>query len=398
MLRTVFLLRRPLLLLRKQPVVVTNHSNFIKRTFHLRVCLCAQDSPSVEVSHSHPSLHKLVKKIVDGVETNFPVKQNIKNDLAQLWAARIKLVEDLEQLEKELSKETNEEMKMLADEEKSNFYNEIKDIDSQMVDLLLPSSTLSSKSLFLEVTAGVGGQEAMLFAADMVQMYQGFLQHSGWEFDILELDKSDIGGIRHGSISVSGRGAYEVLCLEAGVHRVQRVPKTEKSGRMHTSTVTVAVLAQPSEIEVVISPKDLKIETKRATGAGGQHVNTTDSAVRIVHLPSGVAVECQSERSQIQNRSLAMQKLRAKLYQMQLDTQEADTKSTRKQQVGSSFRSEKIRTYNFPQDRVTDHRIGKTVHNIRGFLEGGEILSELVEELMARKREEDVKSFFNSLD
>ncbi|KAF4518848.1 hypothetical protein B566_EDAN006699 [Ephemera danica] len=265
---------------------------------------------------------------------------------------------------------------------------------------LLPekSQDHDPNSLVLEVTAGVGGQEAMLFAAELLDMYQGYIAYRGWEHDRAEIDLSELGGLRHGTLSVNGRDCFTDLRQEGGVHRVQRVPKTEKSGRLHTSTVTVAVLPQPSEVAITLNPKDLKIETKRSSGAGGQHVNTTDSCVRLTYLPTGMVVECQTERSQVQNKAKAMQWLRARLFQQKLETQQADIRGNRKQQVGSSFRSEKIRTYNFPQDRVTDHRVGVTMHNLKGFMtDGGEPLYDLHTQLKILENREQFKLFLNSL-
>lgn len=226
-------------------------------------------------------------------------------------------------------------------------------------------------SLILEVNAGVGGQEAMLFASELHDMYCNYIEHKRWTIDSIQLDTTELGGMRQSSLIVIGPDAYDFLKYEAGVHRVQRIPATEKSGRIHTSTVSVAVIPRPDDMDITINSRDLKIETKRASGAGGQHVNTTDSAVRIVHLPTGVAVECQTERSQIKNKELAMKKLQAKLLQQQMEVDFASTNATRKSQIGRRFRNEKIRTYNYNQDRITDHRIDDgTLHNLNGFLSG----------------------------
>ncbi|XP_042335084.1 peptide chain release factor 1-like, mitochondrial isoform X2 [Sceloporus undulatus] len=233
----------------------------------------------------------------------------------------------------------------------------------------------------MEVTAGVGGKEAMLFTAEMFNMYQQYAVYKNWNFDILEYTSSDIGGLRHASATIAGPEAYRQMKFEGGVHRVQRVPKTEKQGRIHTSTMTVAILPQPNEINLTLNPKELRIETKRASGAGGQHVNTTDSAVRIVHIPTGVVSECQQERSQIRNKEKAMQILRAKLYSMKLEEELTKRETARKIQTGTKGRSEKIRTYNFPQDRVTDHRISRSVHHIEQFMLGEELLDEMIEAL-----------------
>ncbi|KAM4866507.1 peptide chain release factor 1-like, mitochondrial isoform 2-T2 [Thomomys bottae] len=235
--------------------------------------------------------------------------------------------------------------------------------------------------LILEVTAGVGGQEAMLFTSEMFDMYQQYASFKRWHFEILDYFPSELGGLRHACASIGGSDVYKHMKYEGGVHRVQRVPKTEKQGRIHTSTMTVAILPQPTEINLVINPKDLRIDTKRASGAGGQHVNTTDSAVRIVHLPTGIVSECQQERSQLKNRETAMKKLRAKLYSMYMEEETNKRYDARKVQVGTKGRSEKIRTYNFPQNRVTDHRINKSLYDLEAFMQGDCLLDELIQSL-----------------
>nr|XP_040034640.1 peptide chain release factor 1-like, mitochondrial isoform X2 [Gasterosteus aculeatus aculeatus] len=265
----------------------------------------------------------------------------------------------------------------LAQLEHEGCQREIQDLRQKILDQLLPEEEADLSDLVLEVTAGIGGQEAMLFTDEVFDMYQGYARHQGWSFDILEHMTSEIGGLRHASASVSGPHSYKRMKFEAGVHRVQRVPRTEKQGRMHTSTMTVAVLPQPTEISFTINSKDLRIETKRASGAGGQHVNTTDSAVRILHLPTGVVAECQQERSQIKNKEKAMKALRAKLYSRKLEEETSRRYNQRKVQIGTKGRSEKIRTYNFSKDRVTDHRLGTTVHDVRSFLLGEDLLDQM---------------------
>ncbi|XP_008427017.1 peptide chain release factor 1-like, mitochondrial [Poecilia reticulata] len=304
-----------------------------------------------------------------------------KRTKVSLLAPLIQSIRELDKKQKEVTdtetllKDDDASLRELAELERESCLQDIQDLRQKILELLIPEEEVDMSDLVLEVTAGVGGQEAMLFTAEMFDMYEGFAQHHGWSFDVLEHMSSDLGGLRHASASVSGPHSYKKMKFEAGVHRVQRVPKTEKQGRMHTSTMTVAVLPQPTEICFTINPKDLRIETKRASGAGGQHVNTTDSAVRIVHLPTGLVAECQQERSQLKNREKAMKALTAKLYNMKLEEETSKRYNQRKIQVGTKGRSEKIRTYNYAQDRVTDHRISMTVHDVRGFLLGEDLLN-----------------------
>ncbi|XP_030296965.1 peptide chain release factor 1-like, mitochondrial [Sparus aurata] len=306
-----------------------------------------------------------------------------KRTKVSLLAPLIQSIRELEAKQKEvtetetLMKDEDPALRELAELEREGCLQDIQDLSQKILDLVIPEEDADMSDLVLEVTAGVGGQEAMLFTAEVFDMYQGYAQHHGWSFDLLEHMTSDLGGLRHASASISGPQCYKRMKFEAGVHRVQRVPKTEKQGRMHTSTMTVAVLPQPTEISFTINPKDLRIETKRASGAGGQHVNTTDSAVRIVHLPTGVVAECQQERSQLKNREKAMKALRAKLYSIKLEEATSKRYNQRKLQIGTRGRSEKIRTYNFAQDRITDHRIGMTVHDIKSFLLGEDLLEEM---------------------
>lgn len=291
--------------------------------------------------------------------------------------ARQRELEDLDPL----LRDENEDLKALANTEMTLCQDTINQLNYQIANILLQSGEADNSDLVMEVTAGVGGQEAMLFTAEMFAMYQRFANFKNLCFDTLEYSPSEMGGLRHASASIGGFQAYQLLRFEGGVHRVQRVPKTEKQGRIHTSTMTIAILSQPSEMNLIINPKDLRIETKRASGAGGQHVNTTDSAVRIVHIPTGVVSECQQERSQLKNREKAMKVLTAKLYNLKMEEETNKRCTARKIQIGTRARSEKIRTYNFSQDRVTDHRIGKTLHNIEGFMFGDELLDEMIQSL-----------------
>ncbi|XP_034040652.1 peptide chain release factor 1-like, mitochondrial [Thalassophryne amazonica] len=276
-----------------------------------------------------------------------------------------------------LMKDEDPALQELAVLEKEACLQDIQDLRKKILDLLMPEEVVDMSDLVLEVTAGVGGQEAMLFTAEVFDMYQGFAQYHGWSFDILDYMLSELGGVRRASASISGPQSYKRMKFEAGVHRVQRIPKTEKQGRIHTSTMTVAVLPQPTEISFTINPKDLRIETKRASGAGGQHVNTTESAVRIVHLPTGVVSECQQERSQLKNREKALKILTARLYSMKLEEETSKRYNQRKIQIGTKGRSEKIRTYNFAQDRITDHRMSLTLHDVKSFMLGEDLLDEM---------------------
>lgn len=296
-----------------------------------------------------------------------------------------------------LLKDDDADLKRLAESEESACQATIQALKAKILSLLIPSQEVNNNDLILEITAGVGGQESMLFTAEMFEMYQSYAAFKDWHFEVLEYCHSELGGLRHAAASVSGQGSYRQMKYEGGVHRVQRVPRTEKQGRTHTSTMTVAVLPQPTEIELTISPKDLRIETKRASGAGGQHVNTTDSAVRILHIPTGVVAECQQGRSQLKNRERAMQRLRAKLYSMKLEEEISRRQQARRIQIGTRGRSEKIRTYNFPQDRITDHRIGKSLYNLKDFMLGEELLDEMVEELKSLADSECLFEFLENM-
>ncbi|NXI34463.1 RF1ML factor, partial [Galbula dea] len=300
-------------------------------------------------------------------------------------AARIQQLrqkeQDLRDTQELARQDENEDLRKLAEREITSCEEEIAELKHQIVLLLVPSEEADKSDLVMEVTAGVGGQEAMLFTAEIFDMYQRYAAYKQWNFEVLEYFPSEIGGLRHAVASITGLEAYKYMKFEGGVHRVQRVPKTEKQGRIHTSTMTVAILPQPTEMRLQINPKDLRIETKRASGAGGQHVNTTDSAVRIVHIPTGIASECQQERSQIRNKEKAMQMLCAKLYNAKLEEETQKRNSVRKIQIGTKGRSEKIRTYNFPQDRITDHRISRSVHHIECFMLGEEMLDEMIQTL-----------------
>ncbi|MBW3661532.1 MAG: peptide chain release factor 1 [Actinobacteria bacterium] len=257
-------------------------------------------------------------------------------------------------------------------------------LEGRLRELLLPKDPNDEKDVIVEVRAGTGGDEAGLFAGELVEMYQRYADAHGWKTEVLSLSQQDIGGIKDAVFEVKGRGAYSRLKHESGVHRVQRVPKTESQGRIHTSTATVAVLPAAEEVDLEVDPGDLRIDVYRSSGPGGQSVNTTDSAVRITHLPTGLVVSCQDEKSQHQNRDKAMRILRSRLLQIEQDRQAQERADTRKGQIGTGDRSEKIRTYNFPQDRVTDHRIGLTISNLPRVMMGE--IDDLIEGLQAAER------------
>ena len=274
------------------------------------------------------------------------------------------------------------ELKAMAGEEIDSVRARIEAAEHELAILLLPRDVADQRSAMLEIRAGTGGDEAALFAGDLYRMYERYAGLQGWKVEPISMNASDVGGFKEIVAAVSGAGVFAKLKFESGVHRVQRVPVTESGGRIHTSAATVAVLPEPTEVDVQIEDKDLKIDVYRASGAGGQHVNTTDSAVRITHLPSGIIVTCQDGRSQHKNKEKAMQVLRARLYEKERDEAQGAEAEARKAMVGSGDRSERIRTYNFPQGRVTDHRINLTLHKLPEILEGGG-LAELVDALIA---------------
>ncbi|MDR2797583.1 MAG: peptide chain release factor 1 [Treponema sp.] len=269
-----------------------------------------------------------------------------------------------------LQHEKDPEMRELAKEEIQNLECLLKDAEDRLKLLLIPKDPLDEKNIIMEIRAGTGGDEAALFGADLFRMYARFAETKNWKFEIMSSNETELGGVKEIIIAISGNNVYENLRYESGVHRVQRVPATEASGRIHTSAVTVAVLPEADETEIDIRPEDLRIDVMRAGGPGGQCVNTTDSAVRITHIPSGVVVHCQDEKSQIKNKAKAMRILRARIYELEAAKAHSERAEARKNQVGSGDRSERIRTYNFPQNRVTDHRINLTLYKLDLIMQG----------------------------
>lgn len=281
------------------------------------------------------------------------------------------------------------EMRELAQEELHRARQERDRLSEELKRLLLPRDPNDDRNVILEVRAGIGGEEGALFAADLLRMYALYAERRGWNMELVYENTTELGGVKEASATIEGQGAWSRLKFEAGTHRVQRVPETESSGRIQTSAATVAVMPEAEEVEFTIDPKDLQIDTFRSSGAGGQHVNKTESAIRITHLPTGLVVECQDERSQYKNKDKAMKVLRSRLYERELARREEAEAASRRSQVGSGDRSERIRTYNFPQGRVTDHRIGLTLYKIDAILDGG--LDELIDALVTADQAEKLR-------
>ncbi len=302
---------------------------------------------------------------------------------------------NLQEARRILKEENEPDMLEIASEEKNKGDKELKELEQQIKILLLPADPRDQANIIIEIRAGTGGEEAALFAAGLFKMYCRFAESMRWKVEVLSTNTTDLGGFKEIIFSVSGKKVYASMKYESGVHRVQRIPETEGGGRIHTSAVTVAVLPEPREVEVEIRSEDLRIDVFRASGSGGQHVNTTDSAVRITHNPTGIVVSCQDEKSQIKNRSKAMKVLKARLYDKQITEQQNRLAQERKSQVGSGDRSERIRTYNFPQNRVTDHRINLTLYKLDQILLGD--IQELIDNLRLHYQTKLLEEEFNSI-
>ena len=322
-----------------------------------------------DVANNPERFRKLMKEqsdltpIVEAYKEYKQCKQNIEDSLAML------------------DEETDEEMKELAKEELNDSKARVEELEQKLKILLLPKDPNDDKNVIVEIRAGAGGDEAALFAAEIYRMYVHYAESRRWKVETMECEEIGIGGMKSVTFMITGQGAYSVMKYESGVHRVQRVPETESGGRIHTSTITVAVMPEAEEVDVQIDEKDIRIDVMRASGNGGQCVNTTDSAVRLTHIPTGIVISCQDEKSQLKNKDKALRVLRSRLYEMELAKQHDAEAEARRSQIGTGDRSEKIRTYNFPQGRVTDHRIKLTLHRLENILNGD--LDEIIDSLIA---------------
>ena len=340
---------------------------------------------------------ELAEKVSDPeVINNQPVWQKYIKEMGEMepivkaYKEYKKAKNDLEGA-KEMLEEGDEEMRELAKMEISELEEKIEAQEEELKVLLLPKDPNDEKNVILEIRAGTGGEEAALFGADLLRMYTRYAERNRWKTELMDINETGIGGIKEAVVLIKGKGAYSRLKYESGAHRVQRVPETESSGRVHTSAATVAVLPEVDDVEIDLNPNDVRVDVYRASGNGGQCVNTTDSAVRLTHEPTGLVVTCQDEKSQIKNKEKAFKVLKARLYDLEMQKQQDEIAGQRKSQVGSGDRSERIRTYNFPQGRVSDHRIGLTIYKLDAFLDGD--IDEIVDALITSDQAEKMKNF-----
>ena len=338
----------------------------------------AQKVSDPEVINNQPVWQKHVKEMgeMEPIVKKYKEYKKAKADLADA---------------KEILEEGDEEMRELAKMEISELEELIGQQEDELKVLLLPKDPNDEKNVILEIRAGTGGEEAALFGADLLRMYTRYAERNRWKTELIELNDTGLGGIKEAVLLIKGKGAYSRLKYESGAHRVQRVPETESSGRIHTSAATVAVLPEVDDVEVDLNPNDVRVDVYRASGNGGQCVNTTDSAVRLTHEPTGLVVTCQDEKSQIKNKEKAFKVLKARLYDLKMQEQNKEIADQRKSMVGSGDRSERIRTYNFPQGRVSDHRIGVTLYKLDNFLDGD--LDEIIDGLITIDQAEKMKNF-----
>ena len=338
----------------------------------------AQKVSDPEVINNQPVWQKHVKEMgeMEPIVKKYKEYKKAKADLADA---------------KEILEEGDEEMRELAKMEISELEELIGQQEDELKVLLLPKDPNDEKNVILEIRAGTGGEEAALFGADLLRMYTRYAERNRWKTELIELNDTGLGGIKEAVLLIKGKGAYSRLKYESGAHRVQRVPETESSGRIHTSAATVAVLPEVDDVEVDLNPNDVRVDVYRASGNGGQCVNTTDSAVRLTHEPTGLVVTCQDEKSQIKNKEKAFKVLKARLYDLKMQEQNKEIADQRKSMVGSGDRSERIRTYNFPQGRVSDHRIGVTLYKLDNFLDGD--LDEIIDGLITSDQAEKMKNF-----
>ena len=346
-----------------------------------------------KIKKRYDELTELIAKpeiIADNNEWKKLVKErNSIEDIALAHDKLEKLVKEKEEEEKVIAEEKDHDMKKLFEEDLFETKKKIEELEEEIKVLLLPKDENDESNVIVEIRAAAGGEESALFGAVLMKMYTRFAERKHWTVEMIDVSETELGGIKEAVFLIKGKNAYKFLKYESGVHRVQRVPETETQGRVHTSTVTVAILPEVQDVDFEISEKDIKIDTYRSSGAGGQHVNKTDSAIRITHFPTGIVVACQDERSQIKNRERAMSILKSKLYDYYKTQQDKEYAENRRSQVGTGDRSERIRTYNYPQGRITDHRINYSIYNMDDFLDGDieEMSNELQREDQKRKLE-----------